>query len=249
MLKILLNGYQGRMGQAISSAAQSIDDCEIVASIGRDQSPNDDIQNCDIVIDFSVHQATPKLLQACETYNKPIVIGTTGFDQDTTQLIHKAAEKIPVVWAGNYSVGVNLLLHLTEMCSQILSSDFETEVVEMHHHNKVVPPSGTAQNILDAICNARNLSPQNIVHGRSGIIGARPNNEIGVHSLRGGSVVGDHTVIFAGDDERIELTHKAGDRKIFANGAIKAAQWLVNKKPGLYDMKDVLNLGNNIHPS
>ena len=149
---------------------------------------------------------------------------------------------MPCVWAGNFSVGVNLLFALTRRAAAVLGSDFDTEVIEMHHRFKKDAPSGTAARLLEIILEERKLSADSLRHGRSGLTGERRPTEVGVHALRGGDVVGDHTVLFAALGERLELTHKAGDRAIFARGAIRAAQWVAKQKPGVYDMQDVLGL-------
>jgi len=146
------------------------------------------------------------------------------------------------VWAGNFSVGVNLLFALTRQASRILGSDYDCEVVEMHHRFKKDAPSGTAARLLEIILEERKLNASSLRHGREGITGERTNSEVGIHALRGGDVVGDHTVLFAALGERLELTHKASDRAIFARGAVRAAQWVAARKAGVYDMQDVLGL-------
>ena len=152
------------------------------------------------------------------------------------------AAQVPCVWAGNFSVGVNLLFALTRRAAGVLGSDYDAEVMEMHHRFKQDAPSGTAARLLEIILEERKLTAAALRHGRSGIPGARTSTEVGVHALRGGDVIGDHTVMFAGLGERIELTHKASDRAIFARGALRAAQWVVGQPPGVYDMQDVLGL-------
>ena len=153
-----------------------------------------------------------------------------------------AAAAIPCVWAGNFSVGVNLLFALTRRATAVLGAYYDTEVIEMHHRLKKDAPSGTAERLLEIILEERKLTRSALTHGRSGIPGERPLGEIGVHALRGGDVVGDHTVLYAGIGERIELTHKASDRAVFARGAIRAANWAREKSAGIYDMQDVLGL-------
>jgi 4-hydroxy-tetrahydrodipicolinate reductase len=152
------------------------------------------------------------------------------------------AQQVPCVWAGNFSIGVNLLFALTRRASAILGSDYDIEVVEMHHRFKKDAPSGTAARLLEIIMEERKLTAAALRHGREGITGERKPTEIGIHALRGGDVVGDHTVMFAAMGERLELTHKASDRGVFARGSLRAAQWLVGRKAGLYDMQDVLGL-------
>ncbi|MGB0774878.1 MAG: 4-hydroxy-tetrahydrodipicolinate reductase, partial [Akkermansiaceae bacterium] len=158
--------------------------------------------------------------------------------------IIQAAETLPIVFAPNFSVGVNTLFYLTQKAAQILGNDrFDIEVTEMHHRHKIDAPSGTARRLLEILNEETNTSYEDdVAHGRVGNIGARPNQEIGMHTLRGGDVVGDHTVMFAADGERVELTHKASSRMTFASGAVRAAVWLQNQPAGLYDMQDVLGL-------
>ena len=241
MLKILLNGYKGRMGCAIASAAADCG-CEIAAKTDTGDNPADFINGVDVVIDFSFRDVTPVLAKLCAENKKPLVIGTTGHSQEQRAEILKYTSKIPIVWAGNYSIGVNLLNYLTKIAAEILPDNYDIEIVEMHHKFKKDAPSGTADKLLKICQQARDIPDSNVKYGRCGITGERSACEIGVHSLRGGSVVGDHTVIFAADGERLELTHKAADRKIFANGALRAAKWVADKAPALYAMEDVLNL-------
>ena len=173
-----------------------------------------------------------------------MVIGTTGHGPEEKLEIEAISSKIPIVWAGNFSTGVNLLFYLTEITSRVLdsSSEFDPEVIEMHHRLKKDAPSGTADRLLEILKNSRDLTDKQIAHGRNGMVGERPAKEIGSHALRGGDVVGDHTVLFAGMGERIELTHRATDRKIFAVGALRAAKWIKDQPPGLFSMQDVLGL-------
>jgi len=244
-MKILLNGSKGRMGQAIIAAAQKAG-AEISATCDADSpfSP-EDVATCDVAIDFSFHEATPALAEACAAAGKPLVIGTTGHTQEERALIVAAAKKIPVVWAGNYSVGVNVLNWLVGKAAKLLDSSFQVELVEMHHCHKKDAPSGTAEKLLAVVESARGLDKNSERHGRSGLVGERSRDEIGVHALRGGSVVGDHSVIFAGEGERVELTHKAESRSIFADGAVRAAAWLLaGKAPKVYGMEDVLGLAD-----
>ena len=151
-------------------------------------------------------------------------------------------KKIPIVWAGNYSLGVNLLNYLTKVAAEILNDSYDVEIVEMHHRHKKDAPSGTAEKLKQVVLQARGIGEESVVYGRKGLVGERPQGEVAVHALRGGSVVGDHTVMFAADGERLELTHKAADRKVFANGALRASKWIIGKPAGLYGMDDVLNL-------
>lgn len=240
-LKILLNGSKGRMGQAIIKVTPELD-AEIIAAVDDGDDASAAIAACDAVIDFSVHSATLPVVALAAEHGKPVVIGTTGHSDEERAAITAHTATIPVVWAGNYSVGVTLLNYLTSKAAQALGRDYHPEIVEMHHRHKVDAPSGTAARLLDVVREARKLSPEQIKHGREGITGARPDDEIGMHALRGGDVIGDHTVIFAGEGERLELTHKASDRKIFASGAVRAAHWASAQQAGLYLMEDVLGL-------
>lgn len=240
-LRILINGAKGRMGHALAAAAQELG-VAVGAAIDIGDDPAAVITRCDTIVDFSSPQATRPLLEMAVARRKPIVIGTTGHSTEAKKDLLKLAAKAPCVWAGNYSVGVNLLFALTRRAAGVLGADYDAEVVEMHHRFKKDAPSGTAARLLEIILEERKLGADALRHGRSGITGERKLAEVGVHALRGGDVVGDHTVIFAALGERVELTHKAGDRSIFARGALRAAQWVVGQKPGVYDMQDVLGL-------
>ena len=231
------------MGKAISSISCE-HDCEICFPVDLGDNPADGIDSCDVVIDFSLREATLPLAKLSAQAGKPMVIGTTGHQADEKNEIEALSKKIPMVWAGNFSTGVNLLFYLTEQAARVLDSrsNFDAEVIEMHHRLKKDAPSGTADRLLEILKSSRNLTDSQIAHGRDGIVGERPADEIGSHALRGGDVVGDHTVMFAGMGERIELTHRATDRKIFAAGALKAAKWVFGQPPSLYSMQDVLGL-------
>ncbi len=245
-MKVLLSGSAGRMGRSITSIAEE-NGFVIAYPVDQDDDPAEGVLNCDVAIDFSLHHVTLPLARLCADARKPMVIGTTGHDQQTRSQIEALATKIPMVWAGNFSTGVNLLYYLTEQAARVLdsTSGFDAELIEMHHRLKKDSPSGTAERLLDILKSSRRLSEEDVAHGRSGFLGERPIGQIGSHSLRGGDVVGDHTVIFAGSGERLELTHRATDRRIFATGALKAAKWAVGRKPGLYSMQDVLGLSSD----
>jgi 4-hydroxy-tetrahydrodipicolinate reductase len=240
-LKILLNGAKGRMGLTIASVAGDMD-AVITAATDAGDNPADHLAGCDVIIDFSTHHATGRLLELAIAQRKPIVIGTTGHSADEKKRLLALAAQVPCVWAGNFSVGVNLLFALTRRATAALGADYDTEVIEMHHRFKKDAPSGTAARLLEIILEERKLSAEALRHGRSGITGERQPTEVGVHALRGGDVVGDHTVLFAALGERIELTHKASDRGIFARGAVRAAHWVARQPKGVYDMQDVLGL-------
>ena len=241
--KIIINGSKGRMGQALTACAARTPDIEIVGQIDAGEDIRPILPGCDVVIEFSFHAATAPVAALCARHKKALIIGTTGHTEPEKSQITACRNDVPIVWASNYSTGVNTLFWLTRKAAEILGPDFDLEVVEMHHRLKKDAPSGTATTLLEILGDVRKLQLKNALrHGRQGITGERTNNEIGIHAIRGGDVVGDHTVIFAANGERVELTHKASNRETFANGALRAAQWIVGKKPGIYDMQDVLGL-------
>jgi 4-hydroxy-tetrahydrodipicolinate reductase len=241
--KIIITGARGRMGQALTRCAANFRDLTIAARIDAGDDLGSALADGDVVIDFSLHAATPKIVELCAKYQKAVVIGTTGHSDAEQAAIRKLKAKIPMVWASNFSTGVNTLFWLTRKAAEILGPDFDLEVVEMHHRMKKDAPSGTAKSLAEILADVRKLQLSKAArHGREGIVGERTKAEIGVHSIRGGDVVGDHTVIYASTGERIELTHKASSRDTFANGALRAALWVVKQKPGIYDMQDVLGL-------
>ena len=242
-LKILITGCRGRMGQAVRQITDADPEARAERSIDAGDSLDDNLAACDAVVDFSFHGFTRQLVAACVAQKKLLVIGTTGHDAETEAFIRESAKSIPIVFAPNYSVGVNTLFWLTRRACKILGPDFDLEVVEMHHNKKIDSPSGTARRLAEVLCEVSGMSYQEDVrHGRQGNVGPRTKREIGMHALRGGDVVGDHTVVFATQGERVELTHKASSRDTFAAGAVRAAKWLRNKPAGLYDMEDVLGL-------
>ena len=243
MTLIIITGSKGRMGQALISCAAKIPDLQIIGQVDKDDDLRSVIEKCDVVIDFSLHSATPEVAELCAAHHKALVIGTTGHSETEQSRIKEQKTKIPIVWSSNYSTGVNTLFWLTRKAAEILGPAFDLEVVEMHHRLKKDAPSGTAKSLAEILAAVRKQQLENVArHGRVGIVGERTSSEIGIHSIRGGDVVGDHTVIFANAGERLELTHKASSRDTFANGALRAAQWVVKQKPGLYDMQDVLGL-------
>jgi 4-hydroxy-tetrahydrodipicolinate reductase len=243
MTKIIITGAKGRMGQALVACAKNFRDIRVVAQIDKGDNLPAVIAKGDVVVDFSLPAATPAIIESCAKNKKAVVIGTTGHSDSEKSQIANRKSQIPMVWASNYSTGVNTLFWLTRKAAEILGPDFDLEVVEMHHRLKKDAPSGTAKTLAEILADVRKLQLDKAArHGRVGIVGERTQSEIGIHSVRGGDVVGDHTVIFANPGERIELTHKASSRDTFANGALRAALWVVKQKPGLYDMQDVLGL-------
>lgn len=242
-LRLLINGSKGRMGQTIIACANQDPETVVAATVDTGDDLGAVIENCDAIIEFSHHDVTELVADACVAHKKVLVIGTTGHTDAQVETIRKAAQFIPIVFAPNFSVGVNTLFWLTRKATEILGPDFDLEVVEMHHHLKKDAPSGTAKRLAEILAEVRNLSyNQNVMHGRHGIVGERTQAEIGMHAIRGGDVVGDHTVIYAASGERVELTHKASSRETFARGSIRAAKWASQQAPGLYDMQDVLGL-------
>src|SRR5882724_3836172 len=243
MTLIIITGSKGRMGQALIACAAKIPDLQIAGQVDKDDDLRSVIEKCDVIVDFSLHSATPQVAELCAMHKKALVIGTTGHSDAEQSKIKEQKTKIPIVWSSNYSTGVNTLFWLTRKAAEILGPGFDLEVVEMHHRMKKDAPSGTATTLVEILAEVRKQQLNEVIrHGRKGIVGERTSAEIGMHALRGGDVVGDHTVIFATNGERVELTHKASSRETFANGALRAAQLVVSQKPGLYDMQDVLGL-------
>lgn len=230
------------MGQAVLAAAEQNPNVTVIATHDDGEALEPLLDGVDAVIDFSHHTFTAALLAACAHRGIPVVIGTTGHTDEERAKITETAQALPIVFAPNFSIGVNTLFWLTRKATEILSN-FDIEVVEMHHRHKIDSPSGTARRLLEIITEETHRSlADDVVYGREGNIGPRQAKEIGMHALRGGDVVGDHTVIYATDGERVELTHKASSRLTFASGAVRASEWLAGQKPGLYDMQDVLGL-------
>ena len=264
-VQVAIAGVSGRMGRALIEAVAEDAGCELCAAIDRPASPllgqdagaawgtashvlvTDQaavaLQNAQVLIDFTRPDATFAYLDACAAAGVPLVIGTTGFDEAGKARITATARHIPIVFAPNMSVGVNLLMKLAELAAQVLEDGYDIEIIEAHHRHKVDAPSGTALGLGQAVAGAihRDLA-QCAVYGREGVTGERDPKTIGFATVRGGDIVGDHTLLFAGIGERVELTHKASSRATFAQGALRAAKWLQDRAPGLYDMRDVLNL-------
>ena len=262
--RIAIIGASGRMGKQLIEAVHADDSVQLGAVIVRQGSSLngcdagelvgigslgiaivDDIQKViddfDVLIDFTRPEVTLDLLTLCRQYHKSIVIGTTGFDETGKQKIAEAAQSIPVVFAANFSVGVNLMLNLLDQAAKVMGDYTDIEIVEAHHRHKVDAPSGTALAMGEAIANAMDWSlDEHAVYAREGITGERRAGTIGFSTIRAGDIVGEHTAIFADIGERIEITHKASSRMTFAKGAVKASFWLSDKKPSLYSMKDVL---------
>jgi len=243
MTRLLINGAKGRMGQALMLCAKDDAELEVAAQVDVGDDFAGAVPKCDAVIDFSHHSTVELVLARCVEHGKALVIGTTGHSNAQIAGIRHAAGQIPVVFSANYSTGVNTLFWLTRRAAEVLGPEFDLEVVEMHHRLKKDAPSGTAKRLAEILAEVRALSyAKDVRHGRQGDVGARTVTEIGMHALRGGDVVGDHTVVFASLGERIELTHRASTRDTFARGALRAAKWATAQPAGLYDMQDVLGL-------
>jgi len=244
MLPILITGKSGRMGLAVAEAIEANPETEIAATHDAGEDLEAAVKAAKCIIDFTVHSFSISLVEAAARNKVALVMGTTGHTDAELETIRAASVEIPIVHAPNFSVGVNTLFWLTQQAVRILKQDtFDIEVTEMHHRHKIDAPSGTARRLLEILNEETATSyKDDIAHGRFGNIGPRKEREIGMHTLRGGDVVGDHTVMFAADGERVELTHKASSRMTFASGAVRAALWLEGKPPGLYDMQDVLGL-------
>ena len=242
--RVVIVGSKGRMGEALMRLAPADPALDLVGGVDRDDDLNTIVDRCDVLIEFAHHSVTPALLDLALARGKSLVIGTTGHTADERAKIQAAAQKLPIVFAPNYSVGVNLLFYLTQLAAETLGDAFDQEVIEMHHHHKLDAPSGTARRLGEILAQAGGGTYEEMVrNGRAGDVGARTKKEIGMHALRGGDVVGDHTVVFAAPGERVELMHKASSRDTFAGGALRAASWIRTQKPGLYSMQDVLGFG------
>ena len=238
-MKVAILGAAGRMGQMLCKLAEGTA-LKVVSKV--DLAPGYDREwaaGIDGVIDFSFHTAVPAAITKAAEQGLAYVIGTTGLTADEQAVVNAAAKRIPVVQSGNYSLGVNLLVELVRQAAAKLGPEYDIEITEMHHKHKRDAPSGTALMLAKAAAAGRGRA-EDFIYGRQGDIGERPAGEIAIHALRGGSVVGDHTVMFAGDVERVELTHKAQGREAFAAGALKALAWAHGRQSGLYSMRDVL---------
>jgi 4-hydroxy-tetrahydrodipicolinate reductase len=244
MTRIIITGAKGRMGQALVRCAEAIPGLKVTGRTDLGDDLAGVIDGGDVVVDFTSHDATAGFARLCAARRKAMVIGTTGHTEAEIRELKAVSAQVPMVMSSNFSTGVNVLFWLTRKAAQVLGPGYDMEIVEMHHRFKKDAPSGTAASLARILAEARNLSLKEAArHGREGMVGERTAGEIGIHSLRGGDVVGDHTVIFAAPGERIELTHKASSRDILAQGALRAAQWVIGKPPGIYDMQAVLGLG------
>jgi len=243
MTRIAINGSKGKMGQALIEAINLNENVDLGAGLDKGDNLNNSLEDFDVLIDFSRPDATLNAISICTSSGKAMVIGTTGFSDDELEIINQASKDMPIVFAPNMSIGVNLTLKLLETSAKVIGPDSSIEIIEAHHRYKVDSPSGTALKMGEVVANAlgRDLADC-AIYGRQGIDEPRDINSIGFSSIRGGDVVGEHTVAFFMEGERVEITHKASSRMIYANGAVRAANWLHNKPNGLYSMQDVLEL-------
>lgn len=250
MTKIIMNGCNGRMGQVITRLVADDNDCQIVAGFDINDStqntypvftnPDDFTGEADVVIDFSHPSALTGVLSYCKKRKLPVILATTGYTEEQKAEFKAASNEIPVFFSANMSLGINLLIDLAKKATKLLEGNFDIEIVERHHNQKIDAPSGTALAIADAIDETLSY-PAEYVYDRHSVRRKRKNTEIGIHSVRGGTIVGDHDVIFAGTDEVIELKHSAHSKEVFAVGAVKAAKFIATKPAGMYSMKDIID--------
>ena len=267
-IKIGVIGAGGRMGRMLIEAVQDNPQTTLSAAIERQGSSLvgadagevaaighlnvsivDDlvsiIDDIDVLIDFSLPAATEQNMQICAQHNVAMVIGTTGFNEQQEAVLVEASKKIAIVYAGNYSTGVNLSLKLLEMAAKAFGTDADVEIIEAHHKHKIDAPSGTAYMMAEAVAAARGQNLKDVaVYGREGQTGARETGTIGIHAIRGGEIIGDHTVMFIADGEVVEITHRARARMTFAAGAVRATTWVIQQSAGQYNMQDVLGLND-----
>jgi len=262
MIRVAINGVCGRMGGVILSLALEDKEIKVVAALEHHGHPQlgADVgaltgraglgvplshaltAETDVLIDFTEPEATMTALETCQDKNIAMVVGTTGHSTEQRAAIEDAADKIPIVLAPNMSVGVNVLFELVRHAAAMLDDGYDVEIIEAHHRFKKDAPSGTAKGLLESIIEGREIENPQVIYGREGLTGERKRGEIGIHAVRAGDIVGDHTVLFATNGERIELTHRAHSRQCFARGAIQAVKFIFGKPPGLYTMSDVLGI-------
>ncbi|MCH9638606.1 MAG: 4-hydroxy-tetrahydrodipicolinate reductase [Betaproteobacteria bacterium] len=263
--KIAISGSAGRMGRTLLEVVTQAPDMQLFAALEREGSPYLDkgagdlisarcdvnvvsdfataLVGCDQIIDFTRPEATLAHLAACREHGVKMVIGTTGFSVEEKELLRAASQEIAIVFAPNMSVGVNLTFKLLEIAAQVLNEDYDIEIIEAHHRHKIDAPSGTALRMGEVIADALHRDLEKVaVYGREGVTGERQSDTIGFSTIRAGDVVGEHTAMFAGIGERVEITHKASSRMTFAMGAARAVRFLADKQNGLFDMQDVLGL-------
>ncbi|MCB1193332.1 MAG: 4-hydroxy-tetrahydrodipicolinate reductase [Leptospiraceae bacterium] len=264
-ISVSVLGVSGRMGKAIIQSIASYPNCILASGVekkdsvyvGMDSGLNagirqtnipitdnleEAVKSADVVIDFSSHQNTHSTLETVTKYKKPLVMGVTGLGEKEKSAIQSASKSIPIVFSPNMSVGVNLLFKLVELAASVLGGKFDIEVLDIHHRHKRDSPSGTSHKLKEVLLKTLNRTENNVIYGREGLHDERESKEIAIHSMRAGEVVGEHTVMFFSPEERVEIKHSAIDRKTFAVGSLRAAEFVVNKSYGLYDMFDVLGL-------
>lgn len=241
-LRVAVAGAHGRMGQLLIEAVQAAPDCTLSTTLGRDTADvAAALAGTQVLIDFTRPEATAAYAPQCAAQGVAMVIGTTGLTVDQHAAIARAATQVPIVLAPNMSVGVNVVLALLEQATRALGEGWDVEVIEAHHRHKVDAPSGTALAMGEAVASARGQQLADVArYERHGQTGARPADEIGFATVRGGDIIGEHTVLFAGEGERIEISHRSSGRGIYANGALRAARFVATAAPGLYDMRQVL---------
>lgn len=250
MTKIIINGCNGKMGQVISRLAEEDENISIAAGFDINnkinnsypvfKSPEEFTGEADVVIDFSHPSSLTGILNYCKKHNTPVVLATTGFSAEQKAEFKEASKEIPVFFSANMSLGINLLISLAQKAAKLLEGNFDIEIVERHHNQKIDAPSGTALAIADSIDEVLSY-PAEYVYDRHSVRRKRKGTEIGISAVRGGTIVGDHEVIFAGNDEVIEISHHAASKEVFAVGAIKAAKFMSGKAPGLYNMNDLID--------
>ena len=248
MTNILLCGCFGRMGKEVTLRALESPEFRVISGVdiadGVSDFPvykciDESIETPDVIVDFSHHTSLPSIMEYATKMGVPVVIATTGHTAEEMKIMRKSAEKIPVFFSRNMSIGVNLLIALAKKASEFLGSEYDIEIIEKHHRNKLDAPSGTALMIADAIAECRESTSH--VYDRHDKRAKRSSEEIGIHAVRGGSIIGEHEVMFAGNDEVITISHSAASRSLFATGALKAAAFIVGKNAGMYCMNDMIN--------
>lgn len=261
MVRIIVNGACGRMGQRVATLALEDPDLQVVGAlerdghdcIGKDYGPllaagemgvkvAKAIEcEADVLIDFTSPESTAARAKQAVDWGLGLVVGTTGMLEEHRTHLASASQKVPCLYAPNMSLGVNVLFHIAGEVARILGDTADIEIIEAHHNQKKDSPSGTAVRLAEIVCEALGRDyPEGVIYGREGMVGARPGGEVAVHAIRGGDLVGEHTVLFASQGERVELVHRAQNRDIFARGALRAAKFVAGKAPGMYSMTDVL---------
>lgn len=250
MTKIIMNGCNGKMGQVITRLVSEDADCKIVAGVDINTEKKNDYPvysnpfdfdgEADVVIDFSHPSCLDNILKFCKEKNMPVILATTGFSAEQKAQMLEASKEIPIFFSANMSLGINLLIALAKKAVKLLEGNFDIEIVERHHNQKIDAPSGTALAIADAIDETLSYDAE-YTYDRHAVRRKRKKTEIGLHAVRGGTIVGDHDIIFAGNDEVIELKHSAHSKEVFAVGAVKAAKFMVGKPSGMYDMNDLIS--------